>query len=385
MVWVARRFFTGSSFSHLTMAKDYYAILGVPKGATEDEIKKAFRRQAHEHHPDKGGDQQKFKDVNEAYQILSDKQKRATYDRFGSAAFEQGGVGAGPGAHAGGFGGFGGFGFDNVDVEGFGDLGDVLGQVFGFGGGGGGGRSRQARGKDIEVEIELLFREAVFWVEKPIKLYKHGACSRCKGEGAEPGSKIVSCATCQGSGQIHHAQRTPFGTMQMSSACGECQGRGKRPEKTCNLCRGVGVERREEKIAVAVPAGIADGETLKVTNQGEAAAYGGKTGDLYVHIRVKQDAQFERDGNNILSRAFAPFTTMSLGGTLEIETVDGKTTLKIPEGTPPGTLFNLRGKGVPFVRSGGRGDHLVRVEPDVPKKLTREQKRLLEALKQEGI
>lgn len=364
------------------MAKDYYAILGVQKGATEDEIKKAFRRQAHEHHPDKGGDQQKFKDVNEAYQVLSDPQKRATYDRFGSAAFEQGGGGAGP--SAGGFGGFGGFDFGNVDAEGFGDLGDVLGQMFGFGGGDG-GRTRQARGKDIEVEVELSFREAIFGVERPLKLYKHGRCSRCQGEGAEPGSKVVSCSTCQGSGQVRQAQRTPFGTIQMSSACGACQGRGKRPEKTCHLCRGLGVERREEKVAIAVPAGIADGETLKVTEQGEAAPYGGRAGDLYVRVRVKQDPHFERDGNNILSRVFAPFTTMSLGGTLDVETVDGKTTLKIPEGTPPGTLFHLRGKGVPFVRSGGRGDHLVRVEPEVPKKLTREQKRLLEELKQEGI
>jgi molecular chaperone DnaJ len=173
--------------------------------------------------------------------------------------------------------------------------------------------------------------------------------------------------------------------MQVSSVCEECQGRGKRPERTCNLCRGVGVERREEKVAIAVPAGIADGETLKVTSQGEAAAYGGKSGDLYLHIRVKQDPHFERDGNTILSRAFAPFTTMSLGGTIEVETVDGKTTLKIPEGTPPGTSFNLRGKGVPFVRSGGRGDHLVRVDPDVPKKLSREQKHLLEELKKEGL
>ncbi len=366
------------------MAKDYYAVLGVSKGATEDELKKAFRRQAHEHHPDKGGDQQKFKDVNEAYQILGDKQKRAAYDQFGAAAFEPGSSGGAAGG--GGFGGFEGFDFGNINTEGFGDLGDVLGQMFGFGGGGGGGgRSRQARGTDIQVEIELTFREAIFGVEKPLKLYKHSACSRCKGEGAEPGSKAVSCAACQGSGQVRHAQRTPFGTMQVSTTCGECQGRGKRPEKTCHLCRGLGVERREEKISIAIPAGIAEGETLKVMHQGEAAAYGGTSGDLYVHIRVKQDAQFERDGNHILSRVFVPFTTMSLGGVFEVETVDGKTALKIPEGTPPGTLFTLRGKGVPLVRSGSRGDHLVRVEPDVPKKLTREQKRLLESLQQEGL
>lgn len=368
------------------MAKDYYSILGVQKGASEDEIKKAFRRLAHEHHPDKGGDQQKFKDVNEAYQVLGDKQKRATYDRFGSAAFEQGG-GAGPGGF-GGFGGgqgFGGFDFGNMDADGFGDLGDVLGQMFGFGFGGGGGKSRQARGKDVEIEANLLFREAVFGVEKPIKLYKHSTCSRCHGEGAESGTKIVTCSTCNGTGQVRQAQRTPFGTIQMSSVCSDCQGRGKKPEKACNLCRGIGIERREEKVSIAIPAGIADGETLKVTGQGEAAPYGGKAGDLYVRIRVQEDPQFEREGNTIVSHVSAPFTTMTLGGTIEVDTLDGKTTLKIPEGTPPGTVFTLRGKGVPYARSGGRGDQLVRVQPEVPKKLSREQKQLLEELKREGI
>ncbi len=360
------------------MSKDYYSILGVKKDASEDEIKKAFRRQAHEHHPDKGGDQQKFKDVNEAYQILSDKQKRATYDQFGSAAFEQGG-GPGPG----GFGGFGGFDFGDMGGgEGFGDLGDVLGQMFGFGGG---GRSRPARGKDIEVEAQLSFQEAVFGVEKRFSLYKHHACSCCKGDGAEPGSKIVTCTTCQGSGQVRQAQRTPFGTVQMSAVCSECHGQGKRPEKVCNLCRGNGVERREEKVAIAIPAGIADGETLKVTGQGEAAPYAGRAGDLFVRIRVKGDPKFRRDGNDIVSEAFVPFTTMSLGGMIQVETVDGMTTVKVPEGTPPGTVFTVRGKGVPFVRSGGRGDHRVRVQPEVPKKLSREQRRLLEELKKEGV
>lgn len=368
------------------MAKDYYAILGVSKTATEDEIKKAFRRLAHEHHPDKGGESQKFKDINEAYQVLSDKQKRAAYDRFGSAAFEQGAGGAGSGGFGGGFGGFGGFDFGNVDADAFGDLGDVLGQMFGFGfGGGGGGRTRQARGKDIEVELELTLRESVFGVEKPLRLYKHGTCSRCQGEGAEPGSKIDTCPTCHGAGQLKQAQRTPFGTIQMSSPCVECQGRGKRPEKTCHLCRGMGIERREEKVAIAIPAGIADGETLKVPGQGEAAPYGGRAGDLYVRIRVKHDPDFERDGNNLVSQLSVPFTIMALGGVVEVHTMDGKTSLKIPEGTQPNTIFTLRGQGVPYTRSGGRGDQLVRVQPEVPKKLSREQKRLLEDLKKEGM
>ncbi len=340
------------------MPKDYYAILGVAKSASDEEIKKAFRRLAHEHHPDKGGDAQKFKDINEAYQVLGDKQKRATYDRFGSAAFENGGMGAG------GPGGFGGFDFGNFQGQDFGDLGDILGEMFGFGGVGGRGRRTTNRGKDIEVDVDLTFKEAAFGVDRTIRLFKHVTCSRCKGEGAEPGTKIVTCPTCQGSGQVRQAQRTLFGTVQTATVCPTCHGRGKKPEKECNLCRGLGVERREEKVEVHVPAGIDNDQILKIDGQGEAAPYGGQPGDLFLRMHVKPDPRFERDGNDIHSEVVVPFSTLALGGTITIETLDGPTPLKIPEGTSAETVFTLKGQGIPYLRSRGRGNHLVRVIPE---------------------
>ncbi|MSR85115.1 molecular chaperone DnaJ [Candidatus Uhrbacteria bacterium] len=372
------------------MPKDYYQILGVKKDASEDEIKKAFRRLAHEHHPDKGGEAHKFKDVNEAYQVLSDKQKRATYDQFGSAAFD-GSAGSPFGGGGSPFGGagFGGFDFGNFaggfgQGQEFGDLGDVLGEMFGMGG----ARSRAShkpRGKDIEMDAELSFHEAAFGVNRPIKLYKYVGCSHCKGDGAEPGSKVSTCSTCKGTGQVTHAQRTMFGVMQSVATCTNCHGRGKVPEKQCATCRGAGVERREENIQVQIPGGIQTDETLKVTGAGEAAAYGGQAGDLFLHIRVKSDSRFEREGNNVISTLAVPYSTLTLGGSIDVETLDGNVSLKIPEGTPTGTVFSLRGKGIPFMRSKGRGDHLVHVTTDVPKKLTREQKKLFEDLKREGL
>ncbi len=360
------------------MSKDYYAILGVAKNASDQEIKKAYRRLAHEHHPDKGGDQQKFKDINEAYQVLGDAQKRGAYDRFGSAAFEQGGMGGG--GSAGGFGGFDFRGFEGA--EDLGDLGDVLGQVFGFGGG---GRERAARGKDIQVEMELTFREAAFGVERPLRLYKHGVCSRCKGDGAEPGSKIVNCSTCQGTGQVRQAQRTPFGTIQIATSCSTCHGRGKKSEKECHLCRGLGVERREEKVALQIPPGVNDGETLKVAGQGEAAPYGARAGDLYIRLRVKSDPTFDREGYDVLSSVEVPYSVLTLGGTVKVDTLDGATSLKISEHTPPGTVFTLRHQGIKRGHSGARGDHRVEVTAHVPQKLTREQKKILEELRAQGL
>lgn len=365
------------------MSKDYYQILGVSKDASDEEIKKAFRRLAHEHHPDKGGDQQKFKDVNAAYQVLGDKQKRAAYDRFGSAAFEQGGSPGGPS----GFGGFEGFGgFDFGQGQDFGDLGDILGQMFGFGHPGRGrGHSQGEQGKAIEVEVALEFREAIFGVERSIRLYRHATCSRCHGNGAEPGTNIATCATCQGSGQVRHAQHTPFGTIQMSAPCNTCHGQGKKPEKPCTLCRGVGVERREEEIHIEIPPGISDGETLRVSGQGEAAPHGGRSGDLYVHIRVKKDPVFRREGNDLHSELPVSYSLLALGGKMMVKTVHGEASLSIPEGTPSGTVFRLRGEGAPSSRGRGRGDHHVRVVADIPKKLSKEQKHLIEQLKETGL
>lgn len=368
-------------------AKDYYAILGVSKTASEDDIKKAFRRLAHEHHPDKGGDQQKFKDVNEAYQILSDKQKRATYDKFGSAAFEQGGAG-GAGGFGGGFGGFQGFGgfngqgFDFENAEQFGDLGDILGQMFGFGGAGG-GRSREPRGNDIQIDAELSFHEAVFGVKKTVSLYKHVACHTCSGSGAEPGSKLVTCDVCKGAGEIRQAQRTLFGTIQTSSVCSACHGQGKKPEKACHTCKGVGIERTETKLEIPIPAGVSQGEVLKMPGQGEMAPHG-RAGDVYIRLRVKSDPRFRREEFDILSEVHVPYTTLVLGGDIMIETVDGEERVKVHEHTPSGTEVILKGKGVPNQR-GSRGQHRARVIADVPKKLSKEQRRALEALRDEQL
>lgn len=355
--------------------KDYYAILGVQKNASEDDIKKAFRRLAHEHHPDKGGDQQKFKDINEAYQVIGNKDKRAKYDQFGSAAFENGGMG--------GAGGYGGAGFDgfNINMDDLGDFGDILGNMFGMG-----GRSRgPARGRDIETDLLIDFLDAVTGVKKTIKLYKHDACSVCAGSGAEPGATMETCKTCGGRGQTVQQVRTMFGTMQSAIACQDCAGKGKKPSAICKHCSGSGVERKQKELSVDVPAGIADGETLKVNGEGEHPGLGGKSGDLYIHIRVKSHPEFEREGSDIHSTAHVPFSTLALGGEIEINTVDGKGSLKIPEATEPGTVFKIRAKGFPFLRSNGRGDHLVTVQPIVPHKPTKEQKKALEELRKNGL
>ncbi|MFA5935244.1 MAG: molecular chaperone DnaJ [Patescibacteria group bacterium] len=360
------------------MPKDYYAILGVSKTASPEEIKKSFRRLAHEHHPDKGGDAQKFKDANEAYQVLGDKEKRAQYDQFGSAAFENGGMG-GPG----GFGGFGGFnqGGFSVNMDEMGDLGDVLGGMFGFGG----GRAKQNRGANIEVDVTLDFLESVKGVDKKIRVYKHDSCSVCKGNGAEPGTKLSKCKTCDGKGAVQRSQRTIFGTVQMNVPCTECGGKGEAPESPCKHCKGSGIERREKELEVHIPAGISDGEGLRIDGEGENPGHGGKSGDLFVRIHVKQHSLFNREGNDIRTTVEVPFSLLSLGGTATVETIDGPGELKIPEGTSSGTVFRLRAKGVPFLRSNGRGDHYVTVQPEVKSRPTKEQRKLLEDLRSAGL
>lgn len=366
------------------MAKDYYAILGISKTASDDEVKKAFRRLAHEHHPDKGGDASKFKDINEAYQILSDKKKRGTYDQFGSAAFDQGG-GPGPGGFGGG-GGFGGFDFNGgFDGQDFGDLGDVLGEMFGFGGGRRSQQSRTARGKDIEVDVSLTFREAAFGVEKSVRLYRHLACTRCKGEGAEPGSSVKNCATCQGAGQVRQMRQTMFGSMQTVAACPDCHGRGKKPEKTCSVCKGIGLERQEQEVRIKIPGGISSEEAIRVTGQGEGAPYGGTPGDLFVRVRVAKDPLFKREDNDVVTRISASYSTLMLGNTIQVDTLDGKTGLDIPAGTAPGTQFVLRGKGITFLRSQGRGNHRITVDLETPHKLSKEQKQIIEQLRSLGL
>ena len=354
------------------MSKDYYNILGVEKGATKDEIKKAFRKKAHQHHPDKaGGDEAKFKEAAEAYGVLSDDQKREQYDQYGTT-FDQAG--------AGGFGGFNGFQGVNFDFSGMEDLQDILGSMFGggFGGGGHTRKKQQARGQDIEKNLEISFSEAVFGTEKTVELYSHIVCNKWGGNGAEPEHGMKTCSVCSGKGETQVSQRTIFGQFLTRQVCDVCSGHGEQPEKECTKCHGAGISRELRKFSVKIPAGVDDGGIMRLSGQGEAASRGGITGDLFLRIRVEPDSKFERRGNNIISQIAIPFKIAVLGGKVLVETVDGEVDLKIPAGTEPGSVFRLRNKGVPYTRGGGRGDHMVEVTIDVPKKISKKQKKLLE-------
>jgi molecular chaperone DnaJ len=355
--------------------KDFYAVLGVQKSANADEIKKSFRRLAHEHHPDKGGDPQKFKDVNEAYQVLGDEQKRKTYDQFGSAAFDPN---SGFNQQQGGP-GFGGF---NVNMNDFGDLGEMFGDMFGFGG----SRPRgPKRGNDIETEVIIDFLESVKGVDKTIHLYKNDACEKCQGSGGEPGAAIESCKTCNGNGSVEQAVRTIFGSIKTKVACTECRGTGSRPSKLCTTCKGLGIERKNKELRIPIPAGIDDGEAIRITGAGEFPGVGGKAGDLYVRIRVKSHPLFSRDGDTVYSTMRIPYSTLSLGGNIQVDTVDGEGSLVVPEATEPGTVFKIRGKGMSRPHSSSRGDHLITLQADVPRKLNNEQRDILKKLRDSGL
>lgn len=349
------------------MAKrDYYEILGVGKGASDDEIKKAYRRKAVEHHPDKtGGEDAEFKEINDAYEVLKDQQKRQRYDQFGHA---------GVGGAAGGGGGnpFAGFGGQDIQF----DFGDILGSFFGGGGQSRGG-PRQARGNDVETAIELSFEEAVFGIEHDLKISLADTCSHCKGTTAEPGHELKTCDTCGGAGQVVQEMRTIFGNIQQAAPCKTCSATGKVPEQVCSVCRGSGTERRAQTIKLKVPAGIDDGATIRLRERGEAIANGPK-GDLYVHIRVKSHKKFTREGDLILSSEHVSMVDAALGTEIKVATVDGLVTMKIPAGTQSGTDFKLSGHGVPHLRSERRGAHIVTVVVDTPTKLSKAQKDLLE-------
>ncbi|MDB5178256.1 MAG: chaperone protein DnaJ [Patescibacteria group bacterium] len=352
--------------------RDYYEILGISKSATADEIKRAYRKLAMQHHPDKhGGDDAQFKELGEAYETLKDPQKRAGYDQYGHAGAQGNPFGGGgqPGGGA-GFGGFGG-------AEGF-DFGDILNQ---FMGGAGGQRSRgPARGRDLEVAVTIDFAEAVFGVEKDLNLTSDDSCEHCGGDGAEPGTKLKTCDTCHGQGQVVHVQQTILGAIQQASICPKCQGRGKIPEKPCTICHGNGIQRRARKLQVRIPGGVDNGATIRLTGQGAAPKGGGQKGDLYVVIRVRPDRRFERDGRDILSEVAVPMVHAALGTEVSVETVDGPITLKIPAGTQSGKVFKLSGHGVPSLNGRPRGDHLATITVETPTKLSAKQRELLEEL-----
>lgn len=365
------------------MAKDYYDILGVSKGASDDEIKKAYRKMAHKYHPDKsGGEEAKFKEVNEAYQVLSDKSKRAQYDQFGQT-FDQGATGGNP------FGGdFSGFDFSGFSKQGgnagfdfqFGgeDLEDIFSNVFG------GGRSRsgrsQKRGQDIQVDIEIDFSEMASGAERKINLRRSVACDRCGGSGGELGTSAKTCPICKGAGRVQKQTRSFFGSFSQVTVCPECQGEGNVYEKKCAKCGGDGRVKENQEITVKIPAGISSGQTISLEGRGEAGEKGARSGDLYILVRVRSHPKFTRQDNDILSTENISFSLATLGGEKEIETLFGKLILKIPPGTQSGETFRVKEKGVPDVRGRGVGNHLVKIVVTIPKKLSREQKRLVEEL-----
>lgn len=350
--------------------RDYYDVLGINKSASADEVKKAFRKLAVQYHPDKqGGDEAKFKEINEAYEVLSNAEKRQRYDQFGHA-----GVGGNGGGNP--FAGFGGQG-QNFNFD-FGDLG--LGDIFGSFFGGGGQRTRTRRGQDVAVETVLTFEEAVFGTEQEIALNLDVECNHCKGSGAEPGHSLKDCPTCKGSGQVNRVMNTMFGQIQQTVTCDTCKGRGKVPEMNCSVCSGRGTERRRQNFKLKVPAGVDDGATIRLSGRGEAIQ-GGERGDLFVNIRVRPHKKFTREGSLILSNETVDFVTAALGGEVDVETVDGELTMKIPAGTQSGSDFKLSGHGVPSLRGGGRGDHIVTIHVETPTKLSKRQKELLEEFK----
>lgn len=359
------------------MAKDYYQILGISREASQEDIKKAYRKLAHKYHPDKGGDEKKFKEINEAYQILSDKEKRGQYDRFGRV-FE-GGAGFDQGFD---FGSFGNQGFD-FDFD-FGDLGEVMEDFFGFGG----GRRKKdlKKGRDIEIELTLPLEEILKGREKEIRLEKFVVCSRCQGIGAEPGSQVKECFSCRGSGQVQQIKRTPFGSFTRVTVCPECGGEGYRPEKPCNVCKGEGRVKKEEKIRIFVPAGVDTNQVIKVEGKGEAGKRGGKSGDLYIRIFIKQHPLFKRRGDDLYLQVPITLTQAALGDEIEVSTLEGTgILLKVPQGTESGKLLRISGKGIPHFSGYGRGNMYVELQVKVPKKLSKRQKELLERLKEEGI
>jgi molecular chaperone DnaJ len=353
------------------MGKDYYQILGVSKSASPEEIRKAYYKLAHQHHPHKGGDEAKMKEINEAYAVVGNEDKRRQYDQFGSAYNQAGGGASGFGNFsdfAQQFGGQQGASFD------FGDLGDVFGDLFG----GGRSRSRSSRvrqGADIQLELSLNFKEAAFGVDKTLNLNKDIKCQKCGGSGAETGTKNINCKTCGGSGQI--VRNIGFG-LGFPSACPDCEGRGSKPEKECSACRGKGTVKENETFTVKIPQGIDNNQTIRVSGKGNTGAKGGEAGDLYLKIRVNADPRFKRQGFDIHTQAEISFTQAALGGKIEIDTLDGRLWLKIPEGTQSGKILRLKNSGVPVLNGRGRGDQLVELIVKTPVKLSRRQKDLLQ-------
>jgi len=369
------------------MSKDYYNILGINKNASKEEIKRAYRKLAHKYHPDKqGGNEKKFKEINEAYQVLSNDQKKSQYDQFGST-FDQSGF-SNQDNQAGGWGGiniedlFRGFtGQSQQRSEDFGDFGDIFGNVFG---------NRRAKyqykqkAKDIIVDMEVSLEDIYKGLEKDIKLRKTVKCSQCNGTGKEPGSLMKKCPTCNGKGEIRQTQRTILGSFSRVSVCPDCFGEGKIPEKNCSKCKGQGRVRQVETITISIPSGIDDGQIIKLEGQGEAGGKNEISGDLYVRIHIKKHKYFIKKGDDIYYQLLIDFTQAALGDKVEIPTLDKKVKLKIPAGILSGKSLRIKNKGMPK-SNGFRGDQYVKLQIKTPKKLSKKAKELLKKLKQEGV
>lgn len=361
-------------------SKDYYSILGVSKDATADDLKKAYRRLAKKYHPDaqhteedKKNAEAKFKEINEAYSVLSDENKRAQYDRFGSNFEQAGGFGGGYGNYGGayGFGGFDGFGGIDIDLE------DILGSVFGGGFSSSKKSQGPTRGADIKTTMSIKFEEAAFGVKKEINITRNEKCDSCNGSGAKPGSKIITCDKCGGRGKIQVTQNTIMGAFSTVKTCDKCSGSGKVIETPCEKCSGKGIVRKSRKIEINIPAGIDDGQAISLRGEGDAGKKGGPNGDLYVVIKVTPHKYFKRNGFDISANVRVPFAKMALGGDIKIPTLEGEMEFNIPEGTTSGTKFRVKDQGIPVLNGRGRGVLEFTVDVDVPKKLNDEQRELL--------
>ena len=364
------------------MPKNYYETLGVEKNASKEEVKKAFHKLAHKHHPDKNnGDDKKFKEVNEAYQVLSDDQKRSRYDQFGSADGPQG---FGGGEGFGGQGGFGGFdfsgGFQNGQGFDMGDLGDIFGDF--FGGGSRAGRRTQ-KGRDLQVEIDLNFEDSIFGISRTVSINKQSTCNICKGTGGKVGTKMNTCSTCGGHGKVQEVRRSILGSFSTTKVCDVCMGNGKIPSEKCSNCRGAGVYKKEQDIKINIPACINKGEMLKMTGMGEDIQ-GGNSGDLFIKVNIKTHPIFKRDGINLTMDLPIKLTDALLGMTYKLKTLEGKEIeVKIPEGINHNELLRVRGYGVP--RGGARGDIILCIKVKMPTKLSRKSKEIIEKMREEGL
>ncbi len=365
--------------------QDYYSILGLNKSASADEIKRAYRKLAHQYHPDKGGgNPEKFKEVNEAYQVLGDAEKRKQYDQFGTTF---GGAGAG----GGGFGGFSGQGFNPFEgfsgqggsAYGWGngvefDFGDIFSDL--FGGGQSRKQSRRQRGVDLEMPLKITFEESIRGVVKTISLEKSDKCEKCGGSGSESGGKITTCQKCHGQGQVLTQRRTMFGVMQSAVTCDVCEGDGKVPENPCQVCKGSGAIKKHKTIEIKVPAGIAHGQRIRIQGEGEVGYRGSSSGDLYVVVSVTPSKEFRRDGDNLYKEVPVSFIQATLGAKVDVALVDGKIEVKIPSGTQPGTILKVSGKGAPVVNSGKKGDLYLNIRVVIPSKLSKKEKELITEL-----